>query len=154
MDTRQLADELTQARAAFMARLDRVVAERGPDARLVGEWGARELVAHLGYWAGHAAETIHAVEQGRADDFDIGEVDVDARNETVARVARETSLATVRRREAASVQALLARLQGLDPTLLGTPLAAWGSLHDGIREDGAVHYREHADELGGRDEAA
>jgi hypothetical protein len=38
--------------------------------------------------------------------------------------------------------------------LLATPLAAWGSLHDGIREDGAVHYREHADELDGTGEPA
>ena len=71
-----------------------------------------------------------------------------SRNETVARVARQTNLATVRRREAASVEALLERLRGLDPSLLGTRLAAWGSLHDGIREDGAVHYREHAADLG------
>ena len=69
-------------------------------------------------------------------------------------LAPETNFATVRRREAASVEALLDRLRGLDPSLLGTPLASWGSLHDGIREDGAVHYREHADELGGGGEAA
>ena len=153
MDARQLADELSEARAAFVAKLDRLLAERGPDARLSGEWGPRELVAHLGYWAGHAAEAIHAVEQGRADEFGIGDREVDARNETVARVARETILATVRRREAASVEALLERLRGLDPSLLGTPLASWGSLHDGIREDGAVHYREHTADLGGGPEA-
>ena len=152
-DAGQLADELTEARAAFVAGLDRILAERGPDARLSGEWGARELVAHLGYWVGNVADAIHAVEDGRADEFGIGDGEVDARNETVARVARETNLATVRRREAASVEALLERLRGLDPSLLGTPLASWGSLHDGIREDGAVHYRKHAAELGGGAEA-
>jgi len=154
MDGRQLADELTEARATFMATLDRVIAERGPDARVTGEWGVRELVAHLGYWAGHAAEAIHAVEQGRADEFEVGDREVEARNETVARVARETNLATVRRREAASVEALLERLRGIDPSLLGTQLASWGSLHDGIREDGAVHYGDHAADLGGGADAA
>ena len=75
--------------------------------RVVGEWSARELVAHLGYWAGHAVEVIHAVETGRAAEVGIGEPSVDERNETVARVARQTDLATVRKREAASAQALL-----------------------------------------------
>jgi hypothetical protein len=154
MDTRQLAEELSEARAAFLAKLDRVLAERGPDAPLAGEWGARELVAHLGYWVGHAADAIHAVEQGRADEFDVGDHEVDARNETVARVARQTNLATVRRREAASFDALVERLGRLDSALLETPLATWGSLHDGIREDGAVHYREHADGLENGDRAA
>jgi hypothetical protein len=154
MDPRQLADELTEARAAFLARLDRILAERGPDAPLAGEWGARELVAHLGYWVGHAADAIHAVEQGRAAEFEVGDHEVDARNETVARVARQTNLATVRRREAASFEALIERLGRLDPALLETQLATWGSLHDGIREDGAVHYREHADGLGDGDQAA
>jgi hypothetical protein len=153
MDARQLARELTEARTNFMDALDRVTAERGPDARLAGEWGARELVAHLGYWVGHAAEAIHAVEQGRADEFDVGDQEVDVRNETVARVARQASLATVRRREAASVEALIERLDDLDPALLETRLAAWGTLHDGIREDGAVHYRTHANQLAGEGQA-
>ena len=35
---------------------------------LVGEWSARDLIAHLGYWAGHAAEVIHRLEQGRIEE--------------------------------------------------------------------------------------
>lgn len=147
MDPGQLADELTAARSTFMANLDRVLAQRGQDAQLTGEWGPRELVAHLGYWAGHAADAIHAVEQGRADEFEVGDHEIDARNETVARVARQTDLATVRRREEGSYQALLERLHALDPALLDTRLAGWGSLRDGIRDDGAVHYLEHAADL-------
>jgi hypothetical protein len=148
LDPRQLADELVAARSTFTARLDRVIAERGQDVRLTGEWGPRELVAHLGYWVGHAADAIHAVEQGRAAEFEVGDDEVDARNETVARVARQTNLATVRRREEGSYRALLERLHALDPALLDTWLASWGSLRDGIREDGSVHYLEHAADLG------
>ncbi|MFN2417685.1 MAG: hypothetical protein ABR593_02015 [Candidatus Limnocylindria bacterium] len=147
MDAHQLAGELTDARATFLEKLDRVLSERGPDTKLAGEWGARELVAHLGYWAGHVAEAIHAVEQGRGDEFEVGDQEVAVRNETVARVARQASFATVRRREAASVEALTERLEALDPALLDTRLATWGTLHDGIREDGAIHYRVHADDL-------
>ena len=148
MDPRQLAEELTAARSEFLARLEDAIASRGLGAVVVGEWGPRELVAHLGYWVGHAADAIHAVEEGRAGEFEVGDGEVDARNETVARVARSTDLPTVRRREEDSYLALRERLAALDPALLETPVARWGSLRDGIREDGSVHYREHAANLG------
>ena len=62
----------------------------------------------------------------------------------MARIARDTDLATVRRREAAAVEALVERLTALDPTLLAERLPDGATLEDGIREDGASHYREHA----------
>src|SRR5918995_747215 len=61
-DVEALAYELTAARADFLAALE-AVDQTAP--ALVGDWSARELVAHLGYWAGHAVEVIHAVESGR-----------------------------------------------------------------------------------------
>jgi hypothetical protein len=138
-----LIGELTEARGAFHAALDRL----DPAATLVGEWGARELVAHLGYWVGHAAETIHAVEQGHEDEFEVGGFDTDERNATVARVARQTNLATVRLREEASFDALRQRLVTLDPALLATRLPDGDSLEAAIRDDGPDHYREHLDQL-------
>ena len=138
-----IADDLADARRAFFARLDALPADR----RRIGEWGEPELIAHLGYWVGHAAEAIHAVEQGRAADFDVADHEVDQRNATVARIARQTNLATVRRREQASFDALVERLRALDPALLEVRLAEWGTLEAGIREDGAVHYREHLEQL-------
>jgi hypothetical protein len=138
-----IADDLADARRAFFARLDALPADR----RRIGEWGELELIAHLGYWVGHAAEAIHAVEQGRAADFDVADHEVDQRNATVARIARQTNLATVRRREQASFDALVERLRALDPVLLEVRLAEWGTLEAGIREDGAVHYREHLEQL-------
>ena len=88
---------------------------------------------------------IHAVEVGRIDE-DADERTVDEINATVARIARETTLATVRKREAASVEALLERLRTLDPALLEV-LPDGATLAEGIREDASAHYREHADEL-------
>ena len=143
-DAATLADELSTARADFLAAIDAV----DPAApAVVGEWSARELVAHLGYWAGHAVDVIHAVETGRADDVGVGEPSVDDTNATVARVARQTDLATVRKREAASAQVLLERLATMDPALLAVLLPDGATLAQGIREDGSEHYREHTDDL-------
>jgi Mycothiol maleylpyruvate isomerase N-terminal domain len=142
-----LVAELEEARAALFATLERVSAESLTTPGLVGEWSARELIAHLGYWAGHAAELIHAAEEGRIDEVGEGEPSVDEVNETVARVARETPLAAVRSRETASFEALAERLRLMDPTLLVERLPDGRTVEDGIREDGTAHYREHADDL-------
>lgn len=143
-DVATLVDELTAARADFLMALESAD-QAAPG--VVGEWSARELVAHLGYWAGHAVEIIHAVETGRADEVGAGEPSVDDRNETVARVARQADLATVRKREAASVQALLDRLASVDPLLLSALLPDGATLAQGVREDGSDHYREHTNDL-------
>lgn len=148
MSTQQLIDELTAARADFFSVLDAGDPRRVESADLIGEWGARELVAHLGYWAGHAVEAIHAVEDGRAEEFGADRRPVDDINATVARVARETNLGTVRKREAASVDAFVERLRRMDPSLLDVRLPHHGlTLAEALREDGAAHYREHAEEL-------
>ena len=146
--TAELVDELLEARADLLSVLDAAQAGRPAGAALIGEWGARELVAHLGYWAGHAVEAIHAVESGRAGEFGADRPSVEEVNATVARVARQANLATVRKREAASVQALADRLRAMDPTLLGIQLPHHGlTLEEGVREDGPAHYREHAGQL-------
>lgn len=142
-----MVDELVAARADFLAALQAIEPARLTAPDLVGDWSARELVAHLGYWAGHAVEVIHAMENGRGDEVGLGEPPVDEMNETVARVARQTDLATARRREAASAQALIERLGGLDPVLLSQRLPDGATLEEGIREDGSAHYREHLDAL-------
>jgi hypothetical protein len=148
METQHLVEELTAARDAFFEALAAVPSDVRERHGLVGDWSERELVAHLGYWAGHGVEAIHAVETGRADEFGADRPSVEDVNATVARVARQTNLATVRKREAASVDAFVQRLGAMDPSLLAVPLPHHGiSLAQGIREDGADHYREHAEQL-------
>jgi hypothetical protein len=147
MTTQRLIEELTAARQALMELLDRVSPGSMTTPGLVGDWSGRELIAHVGYWAGNAVEVIHAVEEGRADEVGEGRPPTEEVNETVARIARETDLATVRKREAASVEALVERLRRLEPGLLGTPLPDGATLELGIAEDGADHYRQHAEDL-------
>ena len=144
--TDELVEELQRERDGFFEALEAVSPESMATPGLVGEWSAREIIAHLGYWAGHAVEAIHAVEQGRAEPDDS---DTDAVNETVARVARSTDLGTVRKREAASIEALAERLRGLDPALLTAELPEGDTLLDAVRGDGSEHYRDHAEQLRG-----
>jgi Mycothiol maleylpyruvate isomerase N-terminal domain. len=140
----QLAAELTDARRAFLEALADVAPELLTTPGLAGEWSARELVAHLGYWTGHAAEALHFAQEGRADEFGASDLDVDERNAVVARVALETDLGTVRKREEAAFDALIGQLAGLDPALLGENVAYGDTLEQVIRDDGPDHYQEHA----------
>lgn len=142
-----LAEDLVAARQAFNEALADVDPALLTAPGLVGEWSARELIAHLAYWAGHAAEALHQAEQGRVQDFGEDEMDVDARNAVVARVAAETDLATVRQREEAAFDALLARLERAEPDWLEERVSYGDSLEHVVRDDGADHYREHTADL-------
>jgi hypothetical protein len=75
-----LVAELAEARAAFRAALDDIDPALLTTPGLVGEWSARELVAHLGYWDGHAADAVHAAEEGRTAEFDAESLEVEARH--------------------------------------------------------------------------
>lgn len=143
----ELIGEIDEARDGFLATLARVDPSSLTAPGLVGEWSGREIVAHLGYWTGHAAEVIHAVESGRAEEVGLDEPPVDEVNATVARVSRETDFATARKREEGSYRALVDRLQMLEPALLEVTLPDGATLLQAIREDSSEHYREHADEL-------
>jgi Mycothiol maleylpyruvate isomerase N-terminal domain len=142
-----LIADIRRERDALFATLAAVEPDSMSTPGLLGEWSARELIAHLGYWVGHATEIIHLLEVGRIDEDDLGGQTVDEINATVARIARDTPLATVRKRETASVEALVDRLRTLDPSLLDAVLPDGATLEQGIREDASEHYREHAEEL-------
>ena len=143
----QLAAELRRARDEFQAALADVDPQLLTAPGLAGEWSARELLAHLGYWAGHAAEALHHAEQGRTGEFGTDEMDVDERNAVVARVAAQTELATVRQREQAAYEALLTAVERADPAWLDERVAYGDSLEQVIRDDGEDHYREHAADI-------
>jgi hypothetical protein len=138
-----LLDGLRAAREEFLA----AVADIDPALRetpgLVGEWSARDLLAHVGYWSGHAAESLHRAEQGELAEFGRDELSVDERNAVVTRVARETDFATVAKREQGAYAAFAARLAAVDPESLGDRDADGDTLEEIIAFDGADHYREH-----------
>lgn len=147
--TTPLLTQLVEARRDFLAALADVDPALITTPGLVGEWSARELVAHLGYWCGHGAEALHLASQGRAGEFGEEGFNVDERNATVARIALETDFATVRQREEGSYAALLEALERADPAVLGDRVSYGPTVEEVVREDGPAHYREHTEHLRG-----
>jgi hypothetical protein len=143
----QLVADLRLARDEFLAAVGDMDPQLLTAPGLAGDWSAREVIAHIGYWAGHAAEALHHAEQGRTEQFGADEMDVDERNAVVARVAAQTELATVRQREQAAFEALLTAVERADPAWLDERVAYGDSLEQVIRDDGADHYREHTAEI-------
>ncbi|MGH2356546.1 MAG: DinB family protein [Candidatus Limnocylindria bacterium] len=143
----ELVADLQETRGEFMVALGDVDPALLTAPGLVGEWSARELLAHLGYWCGHGAQALHQAAQGTLAEMDPGGPQVQERNDTMARIARETDLATVRAREEASFQALVERLSEADPALLGERIGYGATLELVLREDGPIHYREHTADL-------
>ena len=156
-DLEALVRDLLESRDEFNAALGDVEPALLGTPGLAGEWSARELVAHLGYWTGHAAEALHRAAEGQTEDFGEDDLDVDERNAVVAKVARETDLATVRARETAAFEALLEALRTADPAWLEERVAYGDSLEQVVKDDGADHYREHTADIrawfAGSDEA-
>ena len=142
-----LADDLVAARRAFLDAVEAIDPALMTAPGLVGEWSARELVAHMGYWAGHAAEAVHLAEQGRLDEFEADAPSVDERNAVVARVAGETDMATVSAREALAFEAFRERILSVDPDWLGERDAEGDTLEEIILYDGADHFREHTHDI-------
>jgi hypothetical protein len=142
-----LVDELVAAREEFEAALGDIDPALLTSPGLVGVWSARELVAHMGYWAGHAAEAIHLAEQDRLDEFEADVPSVDERNAVVARVAGETDMPTVRSREEQAFEAFRKRILTVDPEWLTERDADGDTLEEIIKYDGADHYREHTHDI-------
>ena len=139
----ELLKGLQAARADFLAAIADVDPALRTTPGLAGDWSARELLAHVGFWAGHASDAIHRAEEGELADFGAGEISVDERNVIVARVATETDYATVAAREESAFEAFVELLGRVDPEWLGERDASGDSLEEIIGYDGADHYREH-----------
>jgi hypothetical protein len=142
-----LADDLVAARTEFLEAVADIDPALLTSPGLVGEWSARELVAHMGYWAGHAAEAVHLATEDRLDEFEADAPSVDDRTAVVARVAAETDMPTVRSREELAFDAFRKRILGVDPELLAERDADGDTLEEIILYDGADHYREHAHDI-------
>ena len=145
--THDLVRDLTDARQELLRAVDAIDPSSHTTPGLIGDWSVRDLLAHVGYWAGHAVEAIHAAEDGRPGEYGLDTPETDEVNATVLRVARHTPLEAVRQREAASFEALTTWLGRMEPTLLHVELGDGSTVEETVRGDGVDHYREHAVDL-------
>lgn len=114
---------------------------------LIGDWSARELVAHLAHWDDWAATCLEAVARAALPDLASDTWDVDAQNAAVAREAASAPMSTIRDREAEAYQRFVERLAALDPPLLSVRAPWGGTVETIVRENGPDHYAEHAAHL-------
>jgi Mycothiol maleylpyruvate isomerase N-terminal domain len=115
---------------------------------LVGEWSARELVAHLAHWNDWASRCLTAAVEGNLDGLVTDEWDVDAQNATVAREAAALTMSEVRGREAESYERLASLLAAVDPSVLAVETPWGGTIEATVIENGPGHYAEHARHVG------
>ena len=114
---------------------------------LVGDWSARELVAHLAHWVDWASTCLDAAAAGTLDTLGSDDWDVDAQNADVAAAVASLPMSAVRDREAESYERLVALLAGLDPALLAMPAPWGGTLDTIVVANGPGHYAEHAEHV-------
>ncbi len=143
----ELRSELDAARE----RLSEALADAEPALLtvpgLLGDWSARELVAHLAHWADWASTCLEAAAEGRLAALASDTWDVDAQNAAVAAEVAPLPMAAVREREADSYERFTQRLSSLDPSLLSLPAPWGGTVETIVLENGAGHYAEHTEHV-------
>jgi hypothetical protein len=138
-----LLADLVAARTAFIAAVGDVDPDLLTAPGLLDEWSARDLVAHVAFWADHGADALALAVAGRGAEYDYQPSQTDAMN-----AARFAVSQTMTPREAADDEArAFARfrdaLAGIDDGLLGTRLGSGDTVEEMVRYDGPDHYAEH-----------
>lgn len=143
----ELSRQLDEAREELSAALADADPALLTTPGLVGEWSARELVAHLAHWGDWASTCLSAAGEGTLADLASDTWDVDAQNTDVAREVAALPMSAVREREAESYERLAERLASLDPALLGLAAPWGGTVETVVIENGPEHYAQHAEEI-------
>ncbi len=144
----RLAAELAEARDGFSAALERMDPALLTTPGLVGDWSAREVVAHLAHWDRWATRCLERPTTDGLASLVTGERDVDQQNAEVAVRAAGMPMDAVRDDEAAAYAAFAAALGTLEADAALDVAAPWGgTLETIVRENGPDHYGEHAGDL-------
>jgi len=143
----KLVAELQDAREAFVG----AVADVDPDLftapGLVGDWSARDLVAHVAFWSDHGADALELAASGKGGDFDYDSSQTDAINEEVFAGASTLTPMEAYEREQVAFERFRDDLAELDPALLEVTLGNGDTVEKVVRYDGPDHYAEHAEHI-------
>jgi hypothetical protein len=136
-----LRDELLReedaAFAEFLAEVRGLGAGAVDEPLLPGGWSVRDLLWHVACWC---AECAHALERIRLGTYGGWEEDTDALNARFLEEGRRHDAATCRATLAAARNRMLQELAAL-------PEEPPGEAVEWFRESGALHYREHLEDL-------
>jgi hypothetical protein len=142
-----LVAQLVAARDAFVG----AVADVDPDLftapGLVGDWSARDLVAHVAFWSDHGAEAVELAASGEGGDFDYDSSQTDAINEEVFAGASTLTPMEAYEREQVAFERFRDDLAALDPALLELALGNGDTVEKVVRYDGPDHYAEHTEHI-------
>jgi len=142
-----LVTELVAAREAFVG----AVADVDPDLftapGLVGDWSARDLVAHVAFWSDHGADALELAASGKGRDFDYDSSQTDAINEEVFAGASTLTPMEAYEREQVAFERFRDDLAQLDSPLLDVTLGNGDTVEKVVRYDGPDHYSEHTEHI-------
>ena len=147
-DKAEMHRELERAWADLGTVVESVSEEDREKPGVVGSWTLKDLLGHIAFWSGRAAETLRCVCAGRLDDVPIGEGDswVDEWNEREYNVRKDRSFIEVRTeflRNYKEANACLdeAPEEKINLKLRGEEVAVY------FAGDTYEHYREHAEQI-------
>jgi hypothetical protein len=138
-----LLAEADAERERFLAGIDAVDPELETTPGIVGDWSARDLVAHVAWWCDHGADALELAASGRGDEFTYDGNQTDAMNADALPAWRALSMAEARAEEGRAFNRVRELVAGLDPVLLDHRLGNGDTAEAVIRYDGPGHYAEH-----------
>ena len=140
--------ELEKAWAELATVLESVPDEDRETPGVVASWTVKDLLGHLAFWSGRAAETLRCVCEDRPQDIPVGEGDnwVDEWNEREYNVRKDSSFTEVRAEFLRNYKEANARLdetpdEKVNTRLRGEVVAVY------FVGDTSGHYREHAAQI-------
>lgn len=148
MNKAELTSKVLASRAQLEAALAQISDERMALVILHGEWSAKDLIGHLGFWENRVAFLFTTLQAGKTPEpFQ----DMDMLNNQAIAEMRTLSLENVRRLEKSAYQKVLALLkQASEAELFAETHFAWTGgrcFGDLIGDNTWGHYEEHLPEL-------
>jgi len=137
--------ELEQAWAGLTAVVESVSVEDREKPGVVESWTLKDLLGHIAFWSGRAAETLRCACAGRLDDIPFGEGDnwFDEWNEREYNIRKDRSFMEVRTEFLRNYKEANACLDETPEEKINLKLRG-KDVADSFAGDTSLHYREHA----------
>jgi len=140
--------ELEQAWADLTAVVESVSVEDREKPGVVESWTLKDLLGHIAFWSGRAAETLRCACSGRLDDVPFGEGDnwPDEWNEREYNVRKDRSFMEVRTEFLRNYKEANACLDEAPEEKINLKLRG-KDVAGSFVGDTSAHYREHAEHI-------